>query len=363
MSLTIKTLDASREKAWDALVFSSSHGTIFHTVEWLRIEWLRLARKQPDAEFLPLMFYKGTQLVAVYPVFIQKKCLVKVALSPPSGSDMLYLGPVIGAYDDLKQDKKESIYIQVQQELDNYLFVKNGCKYARIRTSPGLYDSRPLRWAGYVIEPFYTYRIDLTRGIEAVWEKFDRKLRVEINKAIREGVTVRTGDKDDLAFIHDTLFARYREQDLKTDTDKKFLQDIYSRYYPDNLKIFVAEYHGRRVGGTINLSFKNIMYLWIGIPKTDLAGISVNGLVQWEAIKSAQKSGLEYYEEMDAGDVSRLRYFKSKFNPELVIWYSATKYSSPLYQTADNLSRIFRTRGSGHTRKITQDASDATPSE
>jgi lipid II:glycine glycyltransferase (peptidoglycan interpeptide bridge formation enzyme) len=341
MALTIIPLDSTNEKAWDDVVFSSSNGTIFHTIEWLKV-----VQDQLDAEFLPLMFYKGTQLVAIYPIFIQNQGIIKVALSPPSRSYMLYLGPVIADYESLKQDKKESTYIQVQQEMDKYIFKIKGCKYARIRSSPGLYDSRPLRWAGYTIDPYYTYRIDLTGGIDHVWERFDRKLRVEINKAVREGVTVRTGDKEDLVFIHDSLFKRYIEQGIKPVNYKNFLLELYNRFYPDNLKIFVAEYKGQRIGGTINLCFKNIMYLWVGIPKTDLAGISANDLIQWEAIKWAQTNGLEYYEEMDAGDDPRLRHFKSKYNPDLVIWYSAVKHSSHLYKAGERLFDFIRKHGS-----------------
>jgi len=340
MALTIKTLDHTNEKAWDDAVFASSFGTIFHTVKWLR-----LVQKQLNEEFLPLMFYKGTQLVAIYPIFIKKQGPIKVALSPPSRSYMLYLGPVIADYEALKQDKKESIYIQIQQEMDNYIFKTKGCKYARIRSSPGLYDSRPLIWSGYTVEPYYTYRIDLTKGIDHVWEQFDRKLRVDINKAVREGVTVRTGDEDDLVFIHDMLFKRYIEQGFKPVNYKKFLREIYKQYYPDNLKIFVAEYKGQIIGGTLNLCFKNITYLWVGIPKTDLVGISANDLIQWEAIKWAHSQGFMMYEEMDAGDDPRLRHFKAKYNPDLVIWYSATKYSSSVYKAGEKLFNIIRKRG------------------
>ena len=116
--------------------------------------------------------------------------------------------------------------------MDNYIFKKKGCKYARIRSSPGLYDSRPLRWSGYTVEPLYTYRIDLTQGIEYVWEQFDRKLRVDINKAVREGVTVRPGDKDDLEFIHDSLYNRYIKQGISPINYKKFLQDHLSKILP-----------------------------------------------------------------------------------------------------------------------------------
>lgn len=337
MALTISSLDSQREKAWDDLVISSPCGTLFHTVRWLRI-----VQKHTKAEFHPLMFYKGTQLVAIYPLFIQKKGLTKVALSPPSRSYMLYLGPVISAYESMKQDRKESTYIRIQQEMDKYIFKIQGCSYARIRSSPGLYDSRPLRWSGYIVEPLYTYRIDLTQGIDHVWEQFDRKLRVEIHKSQREGVTVRQGGRDDLEFIHDALYSRYTKQGISAVNYKKFLEDLYDQCSPENLKIFVAEYNGKRIGGTINLVFKNGMYLWVGIPKTDLVGISPNDLIQWEAIRWAQKKGLTYYEEMDAGDDPRLRYFKSKYNPELVIWYGATKYSSIIYKLGEKLFQLFR---------------------
>jgi len=337
MTLTIKTLNVNTEKAWDDIVISSSHSTIFHTVEWLR-----LVQNQSIAEFHPLMFYKGTTLIAIYPIFIKKQGPIKIALSPLSRSYMLYLGPVIADYESLKQDKKESIYLQVQQELDKYIFETKGCKYARIRSSPGLFDSRPLRWSGYTVEPFYTQRIELTQGIDYVWKQFNKKLKDDIHKAERENVIVRTGKEDDLAFIHDSLYKRYIDQTLKPTDNKKFLLALFRKFYADKMKIFVAEYKGQRVGGCIYLCFKNIMYAWVGVPKTDIAGISPNDLIHWEAIKFAQTNGLEYFENMDAGDDLRLRQFKSKYNPSLVIWYSATKYSSFLYNAGEKLFNIGR---------------------
>jgi lipid II:glycine glycyltransferase (peptidoglycan interpeptide bridge formation enzyme) len=336
-ALTLKILDTSDEKDWDEVVRLSSHGTIFHTIAWLRI-----AAEQSRAELVPCMFYKGTQLVGIYPIFIQEHGLTRIALSPPSRSYMLYLGPIIADYESLKQDKKETIYIEMQKEMDNFIFNTRGCKFARIRSSPGILDSRPLKWSGYNIDPYYTYRIDLSGGLDRVWEHFDRKLRVEINKASRDGVTVRTGDWEDLVDIHDSLFIRYQQQGLKPINYLKYLQSLYSMFQEENMKIFVAEYQGRRIGGTINLCFKNIMYLWVGIPKSDLPGISPNALIQWEAIRWAQAHGITIYEEMDAGDDPRLRYFKSKFNPDLVIWYSGSKYSSVLYKAGEKLFNIFK---------------------
>jgi lipid II:glycine glycyltransferase (peptidoglycan interpeptide bridge formation enzyme) len=76
------------------------------------------------------------------------------------------------------------------------------------------------------------------------------------------------------------------------------------------------------------------------VPKAELKGISPNDLVQWEAINWACNNGYKYYEEMDAGDDPRLRHFKSKYNPELAIWYTAIKYSSRLYEVGERLIKL-----------------------
>ena len=110
-----------------------------------------------------------------------------------------------------------------------------------------------------------------------------------------------------------------------------------------NMKIYIAKYKGEKVGGTISLCYKDIMYLWVGVSKSDLKGISPNDLTQWEAIKWACNNGYKYYEEMDAGDDPRLRYFKSKYNPELVIWYSAIKHASFIYKIAEKSIKYINT--------------------
>ena len=334
MSITIRTADEQHQKEWDDIVLSTSHGTIFHT--W---KWLNIVQKQTNTRFLPLMAYKGNQLVAIYPVFIQKRGIFNVAFSPPSQSYLLYLGPVIRDFDTMKQDKKESLLFDLQEAINSFLFSDLGCKYIRIRSSPGIYDSRFFTWTGFSVEPQYTYRINLSGGKEAVWSNFDRKLRVDINRAIREKVEVRQGDYEDLLAISDLISQRFRDQGFKTHDYRNYLIDLYNEFHPENFKIFVANYNGERVGGMISLCFKRIMYLWVGVPKSKIPGISPNDLVQWEAIQWACDNGFEFYEEMDGGD-RRLRGFKAKYNPELVIWYTAVNHSSSLYRFMEKVARL-----------------------
>ena len=306
---------------WNEIVRKSQFGTIFHT--W---EWLKIAEKYSSSRLYPLVGYKGSTPIGVYPIFLQRKKFLRFAFSPPPRLLLLYLGPAFIDYQKLKQSRKESIFLEFQRSVDE--FIKNlKCGYVRIRTPPGLIDSRPLKWSGYRVDPLYTYVIKLY-DTEEVWRNLNRKLRTGIERTKKEGVKVELGDKEDLEYIRVSLYERFKKQGAKPKKSyyKEYLQELYNQFYPDNMKIFIARYKGESVGGLVVLCFKDWSALWIGIPKTEIRGIYPNDLAQWEAIKWACKSGFKYYEEMDAGN-PRFRHFKAKYNPEIVPWYSAEKYS------------------------------------
>ncbi|OPY37228.1 MAG: FemAB family protein [Methanoregula sp. PtaU1.Bin006] len=336
MALTLRYAGENDVHEWDAVVQASANGTIFHT--W---SWLKIAEKHTKTTLYPVMAYKGTELVAIFPFFVRKHALYKLAFSPPPGAYLLYLGPLFTGYDKMKQDKREGVYFELLKEVDTLIFKKLGCSFSRINTSPRLYDSRAFYWLNYSVSPYYTYRIPLSEGVDHVQAQFDRKLRGDIKKTIREGVTVKNGERKDLSNIYQSISQRFVDQGFKPKNHLPYILDIYDAFSPEHIKIFLAEYNEQIIGGMIALKYKDIAYLWVGVPKSKIPGISPNDLVQWEGIQWACNSGCQYYEEMDSGEDSRLTAYKSKYNPNIEIWFSATKYSSGLYKIADLLRSGF----------------------
>lgn len=329
MEIKFKIAEEEDSKLWDEIVASSPHGTMFHI--W---KWLKIIERNAKLKLYPLIIYKDNTIVGIYPIFLQKKDFVYIAYSPNRSSYVLYLGPLIHNYENLKQDKKEAAFLLLQEEIDRILFSEFKCKFVQISSSPGLSDCRAFKWCGYQVEPRYTYRVDLSKGPDYVWERFDRKLRVDINRAVREGVEVEEGNKDDLEFIHSSIHRRFKEQGLGAIDNYKYLLELYEEFYPKNMmKIFIAKYKGKRVAGVIYLLHGNIIYLWEGITKIDLKGIAPNDMIQWTVIKWACNNGFDYYEIMEGGNVRRLRNFKSKYNPEPMIWFTSVKYSSNIYKS------------------------------
>ena len=322
MSVKLEIVGEDERDRWDTLVESSPHGTIFHT--W---KWLKIMEKHTESKLYPVIGLKGTTPIGVFPLFYQKNFLVKMMFSPPPHLAMPYLGPALVDYDKLKQGKKESIFIEFQKQVDDFIFSEPKPSYVSISSSPSLLDSRPFKWTGYEVEPMYNYLFDLSGGADYVWKGFKKHLRQNISRAENRGITIKEGFKEELELIYDSLFDRYKEQDITLPVTKEYLLDLYSSFHPHSLRIFVAEYQREIIGGMVDIYYGSKVVSWLGNAKANVEGVSPNELIQWEAIKWACEHDFKYYEEV-GGNTPRLCHYKSKYNPNLSVYLSAGKYST-----------------------------------
>jgi hypothetical protein len=278
------------------------------------------------------MAYLGEHLLSVYPVFLHSWGMLRVSDSPASEGFMVYLGPVIVDYENMSQERREHTVLSLLKRVDDYLFSERGCRLVRVHLSPEILDTRPFIWTGYLVRPAYTYRIDLAKGIDGVWQGFDRKLKADIRKAEKLGVRVREGGLDDLLSIHDALFQRFREKGMEKKECREYLAGIFREFHGDHMRVFVAEHEGRVVGSVVALLYKDTARFWLGTPKSDMKGVYPNNLAQWEAMKWAAANGYRTCENMDTGDDPTRAPFKAKFNADLALWFKADRFSSKLYK-------------------------------
>ena len=315
----------------------SDNSTIFH-----RWQWLKAVERHTGCRLQPLVVKKGTEPVAIFPLFLTKRYGLKLALSPPPMAILVYLGPAMISYDTLKRGKKESLLIETVESVDEYLETED-VDYLRIRTPPFLDDPRPFSWRGYQVNPQFTYVLDLKKGYEGIWANLSKSLRRSIEKTRKKGLEVREGDYSDVEYIRTSMKKRFQDMGVKVPDDyyKGYMRDLYNEFYPENFKIFIVDANGERTGGFISLCHRNRISYWFGLGKTSMSGVYPNDLLQWETISWAIKNGFRYYEQIDAGDDPRLRHYKSKFNPDLIPWYSAVKSMSVLGKLGDMVSSSF----------------------
>lgn len=327
MNITLKTSGDPDE--WNRIVENSPHSTIFHT--W---KWLKTVEQHTSSKLYPLIAYKKEHPVCAFPIFCQKKGLFKVVFSPPPKAAIPYLGPVFLDLDTLKQSKKESLLVNFQKAFDEYITNELKPHYLTISLPPTMIDTRSFKWSGYQIKPSYNYTIDLRDGDAVIWKNFKKKLRQGINASERKGVLVENGSRDDLEIIYNFLKENYENQHRKITIPSEYLYDIYDLFYPKNMAIFVAKYKGETIGGMVDLSYKSTVYSWIGSTKIKIKGLAANDLIQWRALKWACQNGFDTYEIIGA-NTPRLSFFKTKYNPELSVYFNATKYSSILIKATE----------------------------
>jgi hypothetical protein len=323
MTVEIRIANNSDAEEWDRIISGSPHGTLFH--HW---NWLKITEKHTRSTLYPLIGIKNGIPVGVIPIFFQKKGSVRMVFSPPPHAALFYLGPVLTGYDSLTQEKWEHRYVDFQNSVEHFIINDLRANYISISLSPALQDSRPFSWSGYTIEPNFDYKVDLTQGIDILYNSLNNRQRADLKKAKEMGMIVERGAKKEFDTILDLMDIRYEQQAKIVTTSRDYLSDIYDTYH-NNLKIFVVKIGDEIVTGAIRLNFRDTLYGWIGNPKPkNRISPSPNHLLFWETVRFASEHEFKNYITMSAAGNKRLHeYYAARFNPELKIRYVATKKS------------------------------------
>jgi lipid II:glycine glycyltransferase (peptidoglycan interpeptide bridge formation enzyme) len=317
MNIEVRVAENEEMKNWDGLIEASPYGTIFHTFDWLRI-----AEKHTNSKLYPLIGLKGEEVIGVFPLFYKKKGPLKMIFSPPPKVGIPYMGPVLLGYNKLKQEKKESLITDFFTGIDKFIHDNFKPHYTYFKLSPGLIDSRPFKWLGYQANPVYGYLLDISIGLSNLESNFSIQARKNLKKAEKNGLSYELGSKDELLVLHNMLYDRYAEQARTIPTSKNYLLEVFNKFFPDNLKVFIIRYHDDIISGGVKLCYKDKVIDWIGQPKTTMR--TANDFLHWSVMKWGFEHKFHYYEIIGANTQS-ISQFKSKFNPALDIYFEIKK--------------------------------------
>jgi hypothetical protein len=323
MTIELRIAKNNDAEEWNSLISQSSHGTIFHM--W---NWLKITEKYTDTKLYPLIGTKNDIPIGIFPLFFQKKGPVRMIFSPPPHAVLPYLGPVLAGYDILKQEKRENIFFNFQNSVET--FIENlDVQYSSISLPPALQDPRPFSWSGYSVEPNYDYEVDVSKGIDYLNISLDRKQRSDLKRAKEKGMVVEIGTKKDFEIILNLLDIRYAQQAKIITASRKYLLDIYDAF-TENIKVFVVTIDDDVVTGSIDIQYRDTLYCWIGNPKPKKPiSPSPNDILISDMVKYASENTFKYYTTFGAAGDKRLhKYYASRFDPALKIRYNVIKRSS-----------------------------------
>ena len=256
---------------WNAFVASHPRATQYH-----QHEWPALIARSFGHRAIPLAAFRDGRVVGVLPLVLMESWLFgRFLVSLP----FLNYGGVLGDTEDIEKALWDRAVETAREERAAYFEARH---------------VTPHTFVAQRKQHKVTMILDLAPTIEAQWEAFDPKLRNQIRKAERSGLTARIGGASDLPDFYD-VFAR-NMRDLGTPVyGRRFFEEVL-RAFPDSCRIFSVQSGRTVVAAGMALAFRDILEVPWAASRWDYRPLCPNNLLYWELIQDAIKSGLRRFD-------------------------------------------------------------------
>ncbi len=205
------------------------------------------------------------------------------------------------------------------------------------------------------IQPRFVFRLDIKGKTEdEIFENFHQKTRYNIRLAIKKGVLIKEGTREDLKDFY-KIMVETGERDNFIIRSLSYFEKMYDEMAPNHMKLLMAYYEDKPIAGIIPIMYGNKVWYLYGASSNNYRNLMPNYLLQWTMIKEAISKGADMYDFRGVSgvvDESHPQYglyrFKKGFNAEftefigeIYIPYKPLVYK--LYKLAEKTFRTLRT--------------------
>lgn len=202
------------------------------------------------------------------------------------------------------------------------------------------------------IQPKYVFRLDIRPDLETLFQNLHQKTRYNIRLAQRKGVTIRQDcDEKDLPDFY-RILKETTERDKFLVRSYNYFETLWRILAPKGyLKLFMADYEGQPVSGTLAFLYGDKAWYIYGASSNEHRNVMPNYLIQWTMIEWAKANDCTMYDFRGvSGDLSEdnplygLYRFKKGFNGDFTeflgefdrvynpLWYAFWNRFEPFYQ-------------------------------
>jgi len=329
--MAVELLD---KKRWDRFVETSPQGSLFH--KW---DFLKTVERHSKYRFLPYCVYSGEELRCIFPFFIGRDHGLTVMNSPPSDTQIPYLGP---AFDPSVQARrasgKEKILDQVTGEVCREI---DGMapNFVAITTVPNFLDVRSFIWKNYREHFRMTYAIDLERSLDEIFASFSDGCKRGIRKVRVHSPEIQ--QTHDVSALLDIWRKRFSELGVQVPLlSGSYLKELVAAF-PQDVTVYNLTIDGKLATTIAFCAMQKERYHWwiggVNVRKD----LSVIDYLMWEVVQRAKSEG---FKTLDLGEGDpRLSRYKAKFNPVLEPFWTLKK-ANTLYKIGLRLKQIPRWR-------------------
>ena len=137
------------------------------------------------------------------------------------------------------------------------------------------------------IQPRYVFRLDIKNKTEdEIFAGFHSKTRYNVRLAIKKGVEVKEGTREDLKDFH-KIMVETGERDGFIIRPLSYFEKMYDEMAPKHMKLLMAYHDGKPISGVIPIFYGNKTWYLYGASSNEHRNLMPNYLLQWEMIKMA----------------------------------------------------------------------------
>ncbi len=145
-------------------------------------------------------------------------------------------------------------------------------------------------------QPRFVFRLDLRNKTEEdLMKSFHHKVRYNIRLAIRKGVEIRVGTKEDIPAFHKIMIETGIRDNFVV-RNAEYFERMLDCLGPDHIRLFLAYYQGKLLAGTIAILYGNKCWYLYGASSNQHRNVMPNYLLQWTMIKWALENNCDIYD-------------------------------------------------------------------
>lgn len=146
----------------------------------------------------------------------------------------------------------------------------------------------------YSREDKITMYLDLDTNPETIWKALDPKVRNQVRKAEKSGITIIYGSKEYVDNFYKIYAIRMKQ--LGTPCFSKKIISYLLEAFPENSKIFLAQYECSCIGAGFTLEYNGFVEIPLAATLFEYNKLCPNYLLYWSIISYYCKSGAKIFD-------------------------------------------------------------------
>lgn len=318
---TTRIIDEKERKRYNQFIKNHPQGHFLQSWEWGEVK--RITGWEP----LPLVAEKDGEIKAsllllkrALPLPVVKKCIFYSPRGPVADPHDEELCRVLFQGAERVARDHGAIFLKIDPDVP----IEDREFEAMLKRMSFRKNETGLDFEG--VQPAFVMQLDIRPSEDTLLKDMHSKTRYNIRLAKRKGVVIREAEsKKDLKIFYDIL-EETAQRDEFLIRDYSYFEKIWDEMVENGMaKIFLAEYEGMVLAGTLAVILGDKAWYLYGASSNMHRNVMPNYLIQWAMICWAKEQGCTLYDFRGvSGDLDEsnplygLYRFKKGFNSELV---------------------------------------------